>query len=111
LCEAPAGGQQGQIYHLEDSAVATTISLRPPDPGLHADLLAVEQAFPGWHAWTSDEGRIYAVSIMTCDAMAEHQRRHGGLCAPNGTTLDAATPAEIRGKISRHVEEYRAWAA
>ena len=91
-----------------------TIPDVPPDPGLTggftADLIAVEQAFPGWNVWLSDEGRIYATHILTASEMTAIQRQYS-LSAGSGVTLDAATPAEIRGKIGRHVEEYRAWAA
>jgi len=80
-------------------------------PGLIADLAAVEQSFPGWHVWLSDEGRVYAVRIRTSADMAAHQRRYGGLSTPAGITLDADDAPSMRREIASHVEEYRAWAA
>ncbi len=35
-----------------------TAALQARDP-----LTAIEAEFPGWHAWTSDEGHRYAVRV------------------------------------------------
>lgn len=70
------------------------------DGSLTAELRAVEQEYPGWHLFTSDTGRIWAVTT-------ENHEGHSG----SGTTLDAETPAGMRREIAAQVREWGCGAA
>jgi hypothetical protein len=64
--------------------------------GEHAlgqELAAIDREFPGWHAWTSDAGTVWAVTAECHD---------GG----SGTTLDARTPVLMRLEIA---EQQHRW--
>ena len=92
--------------------MATSISQGPPGLGLHADLMAVEQDYPGWHVWLSDTGTVYATHVLSRIEQAALRVRSGGLTAAGGTTLSAATPDLMRHEIACHVERsLRVWAA
>ena len=62
---------------------------------LSAELRAVEQDYPGWHAWRSDKGIAHATACRC--AYTEG----------SGTTLTAPTPALLGHAIA---EQLHAWA-
>lgn len=63
------------------------------------DLHRVEQSHPGWHAWRSDRGHLWAVST----------RDYGiGGC---GVTLDAADPVHLGQEITAFERECPDWPA
>lgn len=70
----------------------------PPEPGLRAELRAVEAAHPAhhWHCWLSSAGRVWASSPHCEEAYG------------SGTTVDGSTPAQVDHEIA--VTEH-AWQA
>jgi hypothetical protein len=69
------------------------IASGPPD--LSEQLRALEQEFPGWHAWHSDAGIFYAT---TCKCAYE--------CG-SGTTVEAPTPELLRYEIACQVHQWQ----
>lgn len=69
------------------------IASGPPD--LSEQLRALEQEFPGWHAWHSDAGIFYAT---TCKCAYD--------CG-SGTTVEAPTPELLRYEIACQVHQWQ----
>jgi hypothetical protein len=61
---------------------------------LHEETASIGRDYPGWHAWISDAGRVWAAT----------PRSYAG---GSGTTIDAPTPAAMRREIA---ETEREWA-
>jgi len=85
-----------------------TIPETQPGLGLHADLMAVEQACPGWHVWVSDAGTIYATHIRSRSEMTIIEGIRG-LHSGSGVTLDAPTPLMMRQAIACYAADVRTW--
>jgi len=95
---------------------SSTLPQSPPALGVRAELDAVQQDYPGWRCWTSDAGRVNAVHVFSRAELAAIKawlpRSDQGLPLVSGVTLDAATPAQIRYEIARHLDHaHRGWAA
>ncbi|HEY5397603.1 MAG TPA: hypothetical protein VIL16_19625 [Trebonia sp.] len=88
--------------------MATSISQGPSGLGLHADLMAVDKEFPGWHCWTSDAGTIYATHIRSRSEMTIIEGIRG-LHSGSGVTLDAPTPLMMRQAIACYAADVRTW--
>jgi len=75
------------------------VTITDEDTHLSDELRAIEDDCPGWHLYTSDAGRIVAVTTRNVS---------GGF----GTTLDAPTPTAMRREIAikeRHWEPAKCW--
>lgn len=88
---------------IAPSAPASALS---DGPGLHEELAAIDQDFPGWHVWLDTAGWIWATHIfgraeMTAIALGFQVRYVG-----SGVTLDAPTPAMIRYEIAAWKHEW-----
>lgn len=59
-----------------------------PSGSLSAELAQIDQLHPGWHAWPSDEGNIWATHVHRSDETG---------C---GVTLDAPSPARMDEAIA-----------
>lgn len=66
---------------------------------LAGDLHQVEQDHPGWHAWQSDKGHLWAVSTRDYSL---------GGC---GVTLDAADPVRLGQEITAFERQCSGWLA
>jgi hypothetical protein len=68
--------------------MSTETAVASSEPGLRAELRAIEHAHPHWHVWLSDEGRVWAVCL------------HLPFRSSGGVTVDGSTPEQIGREIA-----------
>ena len=79
------------------SAPASALS---DGPGLHEELAAIDQDFPGWHVWSDTAGWIWATHVYGRTEMAAIAQGLQVRYVGSGVTLDAPTPDLIRYEIA-----------
>jgi hypothetical protein len=79
------------------SAPASALS---DGPGLHEELAAIDQDFPGWHCWSDTAGWIWATHVYGRAEMAAITQGLQVRYVGSGVTLDAPTPDLIRYGIA-----------
>jgi hypothetical protein len=81
-------------------APSAPVSAVSDGPGLREELAAIDQDFPGWHAWSDTAGWIWATHVHGAAEMAAAAQGLRVPYAGSGVTLDAGSPELIRYEIA-----------